>query len=158
MTSFETKIKEKNALIEEISRLKKSGKKIVHCHGCFDLIHPGHIRHLNFAKSQGDVLVVTITGDKFVEKTYMNPLITSSLRAKNLAAIQDVDFVCINEEYTADDLIQRIRPDIYIKGAEYSKERKDHPGFLSEKKLIEQYESKLKEKDEIIEMLREKLK
>lgn len=135
--STESKIKNREELLEAIESLKEQGKKIVHCHGCFDLIHPGHLRHLQFAKERGDVLIISITGDDFVNKTYLNPLITAELRAKNLAALESVDLVFIQEDHVANDLIRDIKPDVYVKGAEYSTDKRNHPGFLSEKRLVE---------------------
>ncbi len=137
------KIKEKEELSETIKSLKEQGKKIVHCHGCFDLIHPGHLRHLRFAKEQGDILVVTITADKFVQKDYMNPFSTQNLRAKGLAAIEYVDLVHINENLLGTGIIKEIRPDVYIKGEEYAKDKKLHQGFLDEKELVESFGGKI---------------
>ncbi len=139
----EQKIKGLKELIETVNLLKSQGKKIVHCHGCFDLIHPGHIRHLKFAKEQGDILLVSITGDNFVQKGYMNPFATQSLRATGLASIEYVDLVFINENWVSTDLIKEIKPDIYIKGQEYAKDKKVHPGFIEEKELIESLGGKI---------------
>ena len=134
----EDKIKGKEDLVKTINLLKEQGKKIVHCHGCFDLIHPGHMRHLKFAKEQGDILLVSITDDDFILKEYKNPFSTSILRAKSLASIEYVDLVFIDEMPSATKIIEEIKPDVYIKGQEYLKERKDHPGFLKEKYIVEQ--------------------
>jgi rfaE bifunctional protein nucleotidyltransferase chain/domain len=139
----ESKIKSREELIKTIEDFKKQGKKIVHCHGCFDLLHPGHIRHLRFAKEQGDVLLVSITGDNFVGKSYMNPFATQNLRAQSLASLQDVDLVYINESPIGTDLVKEIKPDIYIKGQEYARDKKVHPGFVEEKALVESLGGKI---------------
>ncbi len=139
----EQKIKGLKELIEVVNLYKMQGKKIVHCHGCFDLIHPGHIRHLKFAKEQGDILLVSITGDNFVQKGYMNPFATQSLRARGLASIEYVDLVFINESPVSTDLIKEIKPDIYVKGEEYAKDKKVHPGFIEEKELVESLGGKI---------------
>lgn len=139
----ESKIKEREDLIKTIESLKKQGKKIVHCHGCFDLIHPGHIRHLKFAKEQGDILLVSITGDDFVGKSYMNPFATQDLRAQSLASIEYVDLVHVNLSPTGTELIKEVKPDIYIKGQEYAKDKKVHPGFIEEKELVESFGGKI---------------
>ncbi|MFH1711536.1 MAG: adenylyltransferase/cytidyltransferase family protein [Nanoarchaeota archaeon] len=139
----EKKIKEIGELIEAVNSLKKQGKRVVHCHGCFDLIHPGHIRHLKFAKEQGDVLVVSITGDDFVGKSYMNPFATQSLRAQSLSSIEYVDLVYVNNSPVATELIKQIKPDVYIKGQEYAKDKKVHPGFVEEKELVESLGGKI---------------
>mgnify|MGYP001572107242 CR=1 FL=1 len=143
MIDYKKKVKGVSELIETINSLKSENKKIVHCHGCFDLLHPGHLRYLGFAKTQGDVLVVSITGDDFMGKGYKKPFTTSSLRAEGLAALSLVDLVTINESPDALNLIKQIRPDVYIKGNEYANERKNHPGFLKEKEGVESYGGKV---------------
>jgi len=136
----EDKIKTKEELMRLVEDLKNQGKKIVHCHGVFDLIHPGHIRHFKFAKEQGDILLVSITGDNFVDKEYLNPFATSSLRARSLASVEYIDLVFVNENPYAKDLLQEIKPNVYIKGGEYANdaEKRRHPGFLEEKRIIEE--------------------
>ena len=71
-------------------------KKVVLCHGNFDVVHPGHIRHLLYGKSKGDLLVVSITADKFIKKGIYRPFVPEGLRALNLAAFQMVDYVVID--------------------------------------------------------------
>src|SRR5436189_3578941 len=80
---------------------RESGRTVVHCHGCFDIVHPGHIQHLQFARSLGDVLLVTVSGDSHVNKGVNRPLIPDDLRASSLAALQCVDWVYVNEHPTA---------------------------------------------------------
>lgn len=94
-------------------------KKIVHCHGCFDALHIGHIRHLQAAKAMGDVLLVTVTSDKFVNKGKNRPVFSEMERAEALCALQCVDYVAINDAPDAIELINSIRPHIYIKGSDY---------------------------------------
>ena len=72
-------------------------KKVVLCHGVFDIVHPGHIRHLAYAKSQADILIVSCTGDKFIDKGIYRPHIPQNMRASNLAAFEMVDYVLIDE-------------------------------------------------------------
>lgn len=114
---------------------KAQGKRVVHCHGCFDIVHPGHIRHLRQAKSMGDILLVSITGDSQINKGKGRPLIPEELRAENLAAIDFVDWVYIDPNKTAGDLLSKVRPDIYIKGKEYEHNR--DPRFLEERDIVE---------------------
>ncbi len=116
---------------------RTAGKTVVHCHGCFDIVHPGHIRYFQFAKQQGDILVVSLTGDPHVGKGEGRPYIPQELRAENLAALEFVDYVYINPTNTAVDLLASFKPDIYIKGREY--EYNQHPGFLKEKSTVESY-------------------
>lgn len=93
---------------------------IVHAHGVFDLLHVGHIRHLEQAKALGDYLVVSLTPDRFVNKGPNRPAFTEQLRAEALAAMKVVDFVVINDQPTAAELIHNLRPTIYVKGTEFA--------------------------------------
>lgn len=104
-------------------RSGKRSKRIVHCHGVFDLLHIGHIRYLEQARELGDVLVVTVTPDRYVNKGPHRPAFTESLRAEVLAALDCVDYVAINRWPTAVETIRLLRPDVYAKGAEYKSNR-----------------------------------
>ena len=115
--------------------LRDRGRRLVQCHGCFDLVHPGHIRHLRFAKAQGDALLVSITGDALIAKGTGRPLIPQELRAENLAALDFVDAVLIDESPTAADLLGRVMPDVYVKGREYENNR--DPRFERERAIVE---------------------
>jgi rfaE bifunctional protein kinase chain/domain/rfaE bifunctional protein nucleotidyltransferase chain/domain len=106
------------------------GKRIVHAHGVFDLLHPGHIRHLNEAKALGDVLVVTITEDRHVNKGPHRPAFPEGLRAESLAALQAVDHVAINRAPTAVTAIDAIRPHLYVKGPDYRNALDDPTGGI----------------------------
>ena len=91
------------------SKLKSEGKKIVHCHGVFDLLHVGHIKHFKEAKTFGDILVVSITPDEFVNKGPGRPVFTTSLRLEALAALQSVDYVVANNLPSAEEIIKSIK-------------------------------------------------
>ena len=104
-----------------IAELKQQGKMIVHCHGCFDLMHPGHIRYLQAAKRMGDILVVTLSPDKYVDKGPGRPVFSEDLRAECLAALSCVDYVAINEWPTAEETLRLLRPHYYVKGQEFEK-------------------------------------
>lgn len=132
MENIYNKIKSIEEVKDIVAKLKKEGKKIVQCHGVFDLVHPGHIRHLAAAKKEGDVLVVTITADKFVKRGPGRPIFNENLRAETLAAIGVVDYVSIEHSSTAVNAIKTIRPDVYVKGQEYEKKDKDVTGKISE--------------------------
>jgi rfaE bifunctional protein kinase chain/domain/rfaE bifunctional protein nucleotidyltransferase chain/domain len=110
---------------------------VVQCHGCFDIVHPGHIRYLEFSRSQGDMLVVSITGDAAIDKGVERPYIPQDLRAENLAALEFVDYVVIDSHATACTLLQVIRPDVYVKGHEYATSK--DPRFLAERSVVESY-------------------
>jgi len=108
------------------AKLKQQGKTIVQCHGVFDLIHPGHIRHLRSAKKYGDILIVTITGDKFVHKGPGRPIFNEHLRSEVLAALEIVDYVAILQSDSAIEGIAILKPHFYLKGPDYKK-RKVNP-------------------------------
>jgi rfaE bifunctional protein kinase chain/domain/rfaE bifunctional protein nucleotidyltransferase chain/domain len=114
---------------------RAQGRRIVHCHGCFDIVHPGHIRHLRHAKAQGDLLLVTLTGDEEVKKGTGRPLIPEELRAENLAALDFVDWVYIEQRPTAAELLAEVHPDVYVKGREY--EFNNDPRFQAERRAVE---------------------
>jgi rfaE bifunctional protein nucleotidyltransferase chain/domain len=99
---------------------KKQSRNVIFCHGVFDLLHPGHIIHLEEAKSLGDILVVSVTSELFVRKGPGRPYFNDDLRLKSLAALSCVDYVILSKNYTAVDVINKIKPDLYVKGSEYS--------------------------------------
>ncbi|MBF0590419.1 MAG: adenylyltransferase/cytidyltransferase family protein, partial [Magnetococcales bacterium] len=111
-------------------QLKKQGKKIVLCHGTFDLLHPGHIRHLERASQIGDVLVVTLTADVYVTKGPNRPVFTEALRAESIAALGCVDYVAICHDVTAVPAIESACPDFYVKGQDYRKSEDDLTGNI----------------------------
>lgn len=131
------KVLTRSALLALRERARAEGKTLVQCHGCFDIVHPGHVRHLQHAATQGDILLVTITADASVGKGAGRPLIPQDLRAENLAALDAVDWVYVNPEATAESLLEAVRPDVYIKGREY--EHNQDPRFLSEKAAVERH-------------------
>ncbi|WP_428388993.1 PfkB family carbohydrate kinase [Mucisphaera sp.] len=121
---------------ERAAGWRAGGRTVALCHGCFDLVHPGHLRYLEFARRQADVLVVSLTGDDAIEKADgTRPYIPQELRAENLAAIEFVDAVVIVDGDTGEPMIEALRPDVYIKGKEY--EVSDHAGFEAERRLVE---------------------
>lgn len=117
-------------LEEKIKSYRTAGTKIAHCHGVFDLLHIGHIRHFKEARASGDTLIVSITADKYVNKGPDRPRFTEILRAEALAALGMVDIVVINNNPTAIEAIRAIKPDFYIKGSEYKDHEKDLTGKI----------------------------
>ncbi|MBW2562390.1 MAG: adenylyltransferase/cytidyltransferase family protein [Deltaproteobacteria bacterium] len=99
--------------IDELARLKREGQTLVHCHGVFDLLHPGHLRHLQAAKREGDILVVTITPDQYVNRGPNRPVFSEQLRAEQVATLECVDYVAINKWPTAVETIKLLKPDVY---------------------------------------------
>ncbi|MFH0878085.1 MAG: PfkB family carbohydrate kinase [Lentisphaerota bacterium] len=112
-------------LAKVIAELKVQGKSIVHCHGVFDLLHIGHIKHLESARGLGDVLVVTITPDQFVDKGPHRPAFNEGLRVEALASLSCVDYVAINQWPTAVEIIHLLKPDLYVKGVVRDKGKRD---------------------------------
>tara|TARA_B100000780_G_scaffold242104_1_gene184772 strand:- start:1005 stop:2552 length:1548 start_codon:yes stop_codon:yes gene_type:complete len=95
-------------------------KKTILCHGVFDIVHPGHVRHLTYAKSQADIMIVSCTGDKFIDKGIYRPHIPQKMRALNLAAFEMVDYVLIDENKKPLNLLKKLKPDYFAKGFEYT--------------------------------------
>jgi rfaE bifunctional protein nucleotidyltransferase chain/domain len=134
------KIKTVPELAVAVARLRQAGKTVVHAHGTFDLLHLGHVRHLEAAGALGDVLVVTVTADRFVNKGPGRPAFNEGMRAEMLAALQDVDLVAINPEPDAVGAITAIRPDVYVKGQDYEKADDDVTGkIVAERKAVEAF-------------------
>lgn len=120
-----SKIVDKETFRKIRQELREQGKKVVHCHGVFDLLHPGHIAHLEEAKSVGDILVVTITSAPFVNKGPGRPYFNDELRMKSLAALASVDYVLLSESSAAFEVIDLVQPDLYVKGKEYQNHDED---------------------------------
>ena len=110
----------------EIVKLRKvwqtGGKRVVFTNGCFDLLHLGHIRYLEEARTLGDILVIGLNSDSSVRqlKGPLRPLVSQEERAEILGALRAVDYVVIFNELTAENLVAEIKPDIYVKGGDYS--------------------------------------
>jgi rfaE bifunctional protein kinase chain/domain/rfaE bifunctional protein nucleotidyltransferase chain/domain len=133
-----SKLLDLDGMVAHVTHLRAAGKRIVHCHGVFDLLHVGHVRHFKAAKALGDVLVVTITQDAYVNKGPNRPAFGEKLRAETIAALEDVDFVAISGFPTAVEVITRIRPDVYAKGPDYRDASLDHTGGITlEREAVE---------------------
>ena len=124
------KIKDLSDLARDLESARAGGKKVVHCHGVFDLLHIGHIRHFQQAKSFGDILVVTLTEDQHVNKGPSRPVFDQVLRAEAIAALDCVDYVAINKWPLAAEAIRLIRPDLYVKGSDYKDANDDQTGGI----------------------------
>ncbi|MDD5687473.1 MAG: PfkB family carbohydrate kinase [Elusimicrobia bacterium] len=112
------------------AKLKSEGKKIVQCHGTFDLLHPGHIIHFEEAKALGDILVVTVTAAKNVNKGPGRPYFNDELRVKYLSSLECVDYVVVVPFPTACEAIECVQPHIYCKGKEYENPKIDVTGNI----------------------------
>lgn len=125
---------EETGALTQLYRAKK--KKIVHCHGVFDLLHIGHIRYFEQARCMGDVLVVTLTPDRFVDKGPHRPAFNETLRAEAVASLSCVDHVAINQWPTAEKTLRLLRPDIYVKGAEFKNTASDMTGKMGKEEKV----------------------
>lgn len=121
----ETKLLDRTGLLKTLQDLRDSGHKIVFTNGCFDLLHPGHIRLLETARSFGDVLVVGVNADasvKRLNKGSDRPINTELDRALVMGALACVDYVSIFKEDTPIALIEKLAPDVHVKGGDYKAE------------------------------------
>ncbi|MDJ0626067.1 MAG: D-glycero-beta-D-manno-heptose 1-phosphate adenylyltransferase [Candidatus Caenarcaniphilales bacterium] len=118
-----------------LSSFKEQNKKIVLTNGCFDILHVGHVRYLQEARKLGDILIVGVNSDQSVQKLKgeSRPINKDIDRAEILKALSCVDYTWIFEEETADELIEKIQPSIYVKGGDYKEE--DLPEYMTLKKL-----------------------
>jgi len=109
-------------LVEVRNQWRREGKKVVFTNGCYDLVHPGHIRLLETARSLGDVLILALKSDDSIRcrKGEPRPVLGEAERAEIATGIQSVDAVTIFEEDTPEELIQAVLPDVLIKGADWS--------------------------------------
>ncbi|MGL6065318.1 MAG: D-glycero-beta-D-manno-heptose 1-phosphate adenylyltransferase [Fusobacteriaceae bacterium] len=107
-----------------IEELKESGKKVVFTNGCFDILHVGHLRYMNEARNQGDMLIVGINSDASVKrlKGESRPINNERDRAEMLSGLKAVDFTVIFEEDTPMEIIEELKPSIHVKGGDYKKE------------------------------------
>ena len=112
------------------AELRGHGRRVVQCHGTFDLIHPGHIVHLEEAKALGDDLVVTVTDEKHVNKGPGRPYFNDALRARTLAALSCVDYIVLIPHAAAVEAIECVRPHVYVKGKEYEDTSVDVTGNI----------------------------
>ncbi len=119
------KVKNLPTLLRIVRRLKKRGNRIVFTNGCFDLLHLGHVSYLERVKSKGDLLIVAINSDRSVRllKGRGRPLVPQSERARVLASLASVDYITIFNEPTPLSLIQALKPDVLVKGADW---KEDH--------------------------------
>ena len=133
---------------EDFLKLRKTfrnaGKKVVLCHGVFDLLHYGHIEHLEEAKKQGDILVVSVTAAKYVNKGPGRPYFDDHQRMAFLSSLEIVNYVLLSEAVTVHEIVSFVQPDIYAKGQEYARAEDDVTGNIgAEQSIVEQYGGKI---------------
>src|SRR5689334_20111826 len=133
--------REKIVTFDDLPRIRElhRGRRIVHCHGAFDLVHLGHLIHFEEARTLGDVLVVTLTGDRHITKK-RSITFTEEQRARQVAALEIVDYVAVIQEPTALSAIEALKPDVYVKGPEYADLTLDKSrSIYHEMRVLEQY-------------------
>lgn len=120
-----SKMKTVSDLKKIVSKLKKEGKKIVFTNGCFDILHPGHIKILMTAKNKGDILIVGLNSDSSVHKIKgpKRPILKEKARAKILEHIDVIDYITIFSERTPYKVIKKIKPDFLVKGEDWAKNK-----------------------------------
>lgn len=132
---------EKVVSLERLAELtvaaRWSGQRVAHCHGCFDILHVGHLWHFEAAKALADVLVVTVTPDEFVNKGPDRPVFPQAERAQLIGGLGVVDWVAVNRWPSAVEAIRIIRPDLFVKGEEYeAPDQRINLGFAREAQAI----------------------
>ena len=145
----EEKILDIKELAKICSNEKKKGKKIVMSYGCFDLLHPGHIRHLKAARQYGDILVVVIIPDRFVRKGPGRPVFNEHLRMESVASLSDVDYVTLNLWENPIKAIELLKPDFYVKGRDYSDNTMEVASIILEEKAIKKVGGEIRFTNEI---------
>jgi rfaE bifunctional protein nucleotidyltransferase chain/domain len=134
------KIKTLSQLGQIAAEARSKGHKVVLAHGVFDILHVGHKRHLDIGKRHGDLLIVTLTTDKFVNKGPDRPVFGEKLRAEMVASLETVDYVAISPNPGAEHVIEVVKPTFYLKGSEYSDEESDVTGRIkTERVTVERY-------------------
>jgi len=124
--------------------LKEKGRRIVHCHGCFDLMHPGHILYFQEAKTMGDTLIVTVTPDIYIDKGPGRPVFDEGLRVLSIAALECVDYAAINKWPTAEELLRLLKPHIYVKGQEFEAGQDKTGKIQKEMKVLQEIGSEIR--------------
>src|SRR3990167_818494 len=138
---YQHKIKTVEELAEIIGPFPRE-KTVVLCHGVFDVVHPGHMRHLLYAKSKADILVASLTADRHINKGHYRPHVPQNLRAANLAAFEVVDYVFIDNNANPLYTIETLQPDLFAKGFEYISNGL-HPKTAEEEEAVLSYGGKL---------------
>jgi len=123
LASLSEKYRHKIKTVDDLKKIigpRPREKKVIMCHGVFDVVHPGHLRHLIYAKGKADILVTSITADRHISKGVYRPHVPQDLRALNLAAFELVDYVVIDQNATPLENIANLQPDFFAKGYEYT--------------------------------------
>ena len=119
-----------NNIEKVLSKYKIKNKKIVQCHGVFDLLHIGHLKHFETAKKQGDILIVSVTPDQYIDKGFNRPFFKNQQRLESLSSISDINYVVLNNSSTAVNIINKIKPNFFCKGPDYKNQKDDITGQI----------------------------
>jgi rfaE bifunctional protein nucleotidyltransferase chain/domain len=139
-----SKIKTLDQIEGVADELRAAGRSITLCHGVFDLLHVGHLRHLRVARGFGDALIVSITADEFVQKGPGRPVFQSVLRAEMLAALELIDYVVVVPDLSAEPILHAVKPNVYAKGGDYIDPDQDVTGkIVRERDIVEQHGGRL---------------
>lgn len=145
MIPKEQKIKTPDEMAAICRAAQSEGKTVVHCHGVFDLVHPGHINYFEQAKKIGDIVYVGAIADRFVKKGPGRPRFPEEVRLGWLAALESVDYVVLNEEEGPWSLIRLVRPNFYTKGeSERGKLENPESGLSQDKRVLEEVSAELR--------------
>ena len=137
----DSQYKEKIKTLEELKQIvgpRARSASVIMCDGAFEIVHPGHIRHLMYAKDKADILIASVTGDDHITKANFRPFVPDTLRAMSLAAMEMVDFVLIDRNATPLENLRTLQPDYFAKGYEYF-DNGIHPKTLEEMEVLESY-------------------
>ncbi|HYE50516.1 MAG TPA: PfkB family carbohydrate kinase [Azospirillaceae bacterium] len=145
-----SKVRSLEEIAEAVARARQEGRTVALAHGVFDLLHLGHVRHLEEARRHGDMLVVTLTADRHVNKGPGRPVFSEQLRAQMVAALEHVDLVGINHEPTAVNVLHTVKPSVYVKGSDYANAADDVTGkIVDERDAVEAHGGRVVFTDDI---------
>ncbi|MBB55362.1 MAG: cytidyltransferase [Magnetovibrio sp.] len=134
------KIKSLEEIAVVAGKAREAGKSVVLCHGVFDLVHMGHVRHFQRARQEGDILIATLTKEEYVNKGPGRPIFNDTMRAEMLAALEHVDWVAVSHYPSAERAIEAIRPSVYVKGSDYANADDDVSGKIRDEcAMVEKY-------------------
>jgi cytidyltransferase-like protein len=124
-------------MAERVRTWRRDGRRVAHCHGRFDPLHVGHVMHFEEAGGLADELIVTITPDRFSNSAPGRPLLTDKLRARMVSSIRCVSLVAVNRWPSALELLEILKPDIYVKGVDYGSVEEE--AFVAERRLASRF-------------------
>lgn len=141
-------MKNKIISLSDLIKIKKksllNNNKIVLCHGVFDVLHIGHLKHFKEAKQFGDILIVTLTPDRFVNKGPDRPMFSERNRLEAVSSIEVIDYVTLNDQPTSLNVIRNLKPNFYCKGSDYKNHKSDLTGAIKkETALVKKYNGKI---------------